>query len=193
MQTACDVCVAKFAKLLRVGMGAWGSRMAGGSDDEDVLDIDGRFGTEVLDAVAVVVAEEIEAEAVFGGVVFLFELTSARDPLGVVDIAFEDRILDADAMVEADLGDPAEASASLWGDGGDIIADNDHHGSSPEEWGVGVKVAAQVAGKEERLDMGQHADGDGLVKEGVLDILLLALLPGGEEGLAGVVVHFDGT
>lgn len=192
MQTACDVCVAKFAKLLRVGMGAWGSRMAGGSDDEDVLDIDGRLGTEVLDAVAVVVAEEIEAEAVFGGVVFIFELTSARDPLGVVDIAFEDRILDADAMVEADLGDSAKASASLRGDGGNVVTDNDHHDSPPEERGIGIKVAAEMPGKEKRLDMEEHADGYAFLKERVADLLLLALLPGDEEGLAAVVVHFDG-
>ena len=47
-------------------------------------------------------------------------------------------------------------------------------------------IAAEVAGKEAGLDMGEESEGDFLVDEGVVQVFLFALLPGGEDFFAGV-------
>lgn len=66
-------------------------------------------------------------------------------------------------------------------------------GLFPEEGGVGIEITAEVAGEEACLDLGSESEGDFLVEKGVSDFVLFALLPGGEDGFAGIVAKDDGT
>ena len=63
----------------------------------------------------------------------------------------------------------------------------------PLEGWVGVEVAAEVAGKQKGLGVEEQADGDRFAEKRVLDFLLLALLPRGEDFLAAVVGEEHGS
>ena len=62
-----------------------------------------------------------------------------------------------------------------------------------EEGGIGIEVAAEVAGEEACLEVGQHADGGFFVEERMVDFVLFAFLPGGEDGFAGIFLEEDGA
>jgi len=66
-------------------------------------------------------------------------------------------------------------------------------GLPPLEGWVGVEVAAEVAGKQKGLGVEEQADGDRFAEKRVLDFLLLALLPRGEDFLAAVVGEEHGS
>ena len=58
--------------------------------------------------------------------------------------------------------------------------------SFPDECRVGVKVAAQVAGEEPRLEMRDETPSDLFLKKGMDQFLAFPFLPGNEHFLAGV-------
>jgi hypothetical protein len=58
-----------------------------------------------------------------------------------------------------------------------------------QKGGIGVEIAAEMAGQQAGLEMRQETDGGFLVEEGMVDFVLLALLPGGEDFLAGIVLE----
>ncbi len=104
-------------------MSEWGPRL----DNERGFGVDAGFGTVVFDAVFPVVAEVIEAEAVGFEVGDLEEVVFKEDPLVVGEVAFEDGVLDALAVVEAGSGDLAKAFLSRGGCCADVVADEDEH------------------------------------------------------------------
>lgn len=69
----------------------------------------------VFNAAIPVVAEEIEPEAIVGGGICVEEFLAEKDPLGGVDAAFENGVLNALAIIEADLGDPTQALFAVRG------------------------------------------------------------------------------
>ena len=61
--------------------------------------------------------------------------------------------------------------------------------SLAEECGIGVEIAAEVAGQQASLEMREEADGGFFVEKRMVDFVLLALLPGGENFFAGIVLE----
>ena len=106
------------------GMG----RVVAGLDDQGAFEVDGGLGADVFDPAFPVLAEEIVAETVMGRVDERFEAMFELGPLGGVDLAFEDGVLDALAEVEAGLGHAAEAGVAVGCGGGHVVGDQDHHG-----------------------------------------------------------------
>ena len=170
----------------------------------------------MLHAALPFVAEEIETQAVVVEVGKLEQLGTETDPLVVLQEAFEYGVLHALSVVEAGLGDTAQAALAVGGGGGNIVADEDEHeargveiwnlgserrsvgrgedalgrrrsGLPPLEGRIRIEIAAEVAGEEEGLGMEEKADGDRFAEKRVVDLLLLALLPGGEDFFASVV------
>ena len=119
-----------------------------------------------------------------------FEFGLECEPLGPVEVALEDGVLDAGAPVLAEFGDLAEAFAAFGG-GGDIVADEHEHGLFDEVGWVGVEVAAEVSGKEKGLDVGKDAEGGAFVEEWVDDGVLFLFLPGLQDAFAGGVFEGD--
>ena len=66
-------------------------------------------------------------------------------------------------------------------------------GAAPDEFGVEVVVAAEGSGQESGLDVWDEAEGHLFLGEGVEQLVLLSFLIGGDDGLAGGVVHGDGA
>src|SRR6478609_5956545 len=56
---------------------------------------------------------------------------------------------------------------------------------------IGIEVTAEVAGEQAGLELGKETDGGFLVEEGMVDLVLFALLPGSEDFFAGVVLEKD--
>ena len=151
----------------------------------------------MLDAPLPFVAEEIETQAVALQIRELQQLRTKRDPLVVGQQTFKHGVLHALAVVQAGFGDVAQAAPPFSGCGGDIVADKNHHGRgaclTPLEGRVGVEIAAEVARKEQGLRVEEEAEGKFFCEEGVLDFVLFAFLPGGEDFLAAVVGEEHGT
>jgi hypothetical protein len=72
--------------------------------------------------------EEIKADGVLVGLVFVEESGAELDPFFGAELAFEDGFLDADAVVLTGLGDATEAALAGFFDGGDVVGDEDEHG-----------------------------------------------------------------
>jgi hypothetical protein len=69
-----------------------------------------------------------------------------HNPLSCVHKALEDRVLDTLSVVFAEACNSAQAAASCIVACADIVGDQDHHRRlSPEESGLGVEAAANVA------------------------------------------------
>lgn len=150
------------------------------------MGIVGGFGADVFDPPLPLVAEEVEAKAVLRGCDLGEEVGAEADPLGGVDEALEDGILDALPAIFAQAGNAAQTAAAGFFACADVVADEDEHRLlPPEEGGVGVEATADVAGEQECLGVGDEAERDALVEEGMLDLFLLARLPGGDDQLAG--------
>lgn len=82
----------------------------------------------------------------------MFELR----PLRMIDVALEDRILDALSVVETRLRHPVQALSTGRRRGRDVIRYENEHAtcpriSLPNEGGIRVEVAPQVASQEPRL------------------------------------------
>ena len=107
---------------------AWGSR----SDGKEIgFGVGSGFGAEMDDFVFVVGAQVVVAEAVGLGVADFFETGAQFDPLGGVDVAFEDGKLDPRSVILAGLCNAAEAALSGGSGGGDIVADEHEHSMVP--------------------------------------------------------------
>ena len=74
------------------------------------------------------VAEKVEAQTVVLEVGELEEFGAETDPLVVLQEAFEYGVLHALSVVEAGLGDAAQAALAIGGRGRDIVADDHEHG-----------------------------------------------------------------
>ena len=79
----------------------------------------------VLDFSFPVFSEEVKAEGIFFGLVESEKFGAERCPLGWVDVAFEDGVLYALAIVEAGFCDTGKAAASGFVDGGYVVGDED--------------------------------------------------------------------
>jgi hypothetical protein len=166
------------------------------SDEQRAFRIDGRLGSVVLDSALPFVAEKVEPQAVVIEVSELEQVSSEANPLVVLEEALEDGVLHPLAVVKAGIGHTAEPALAVGRDGGDIVADEDHHGRGaadlpPFEWRVGIEIAAEMTGQEQGLGVEEQADGDIFAEEGVVDFLLFAFLPGCEHFLAAVVGEQD--
>ena len=84
----------------------------------------------MLDAALPFRAEKIESQAVVLKIGDFQKFGAKEDPLVVLQEAFKNRVLHALAVVEAGFGDVTEAALPGGGRGGDIVADEDHHGGS---------------------------------------------------------------
>ena len=60
------------------------------------------------------------------------------------------------------------------------------YSSFAQEGGVGVQIASDGSRHQQRLHMGDEADGDLLLQVRVHDLFALPVLPGGQDGLAGL-------
>ena len=63
----------------------------------------------------------------------------------------------------------------------------------PKKGWIGIKIAAQMAGKEQGLAVGNQAQVDFFIEEGMAEFLAFAFLPGDEDGFSCVGIHLDGT
>jgi hypothetical protein len=170
-----------------------------GSNEQRPFRIERRFRPMVLNASLPLRSEKIETQAVMFQVCEPQEVCPEGDPLIVGQEAFKDGVLHALAVVQAGFGDVAEATLAIGRRGGDIVADEDHHRRmdwprlSPLERRVGVEIAAEVAGEQEGLGVKEQADGNFFTEKRMLDLLLLPLLPRGEDFFPPVVGKKDGA
>ena len=105
-----------------------------------------------------VVAEVVVAQAVVLRIDDLFEPCPQGCHLAGVELALEDAVLHPLPVVKAGLRHLAQSARASRRAGGDIVGDQDIHGSCswfvvawwcllPKKGRVGVEVAAQVAGE----------------------------------------------
>ena len=95
--------------------------------DKVALDLECFFGTDVFDLILIVVAKNIEAQAVTIGINELFQLVLQQFELAIVKHAFKNRVLYPRAVGDALLGDHAQAASAGGGRCVDIIGDQDKH------------------------------------------------------------------
>jgi hypothetical protein len=103
-------------------------------------------------------------------------------------LALEHRVLHTLTDIEAGAGDTAQARSS----GRTLcvhIVGNEHQHRSllPHEGRVAVEVATQMPSQHLRLGVRHEAERYRLVEEGVTQLVALALLPGNQHALAGLV------
>ena len=82
----------------------------------------------MFDAAVPIIAKEVEPDGVLFAIHKIEDFGSEGDELGLIDFAFEDGVLDALAVVEAEFGDAPQASRAALAGGGDIVGDEDLHG-----------------------------------------------------------------
>jgi hypothetical protein len=83
------------------------------SDDKGAFGVKDVLDPEVLDAASPVGSEEVEAEAVFFFVENFQQAEPELGPLGGIDEALEDGVLDALTVIVAGFGDAAQAPAAF--------------------------------------------------------------------------------
>lgn len=81
----------------------------------------------VLDATGGSITEAVESQAVLGRLERAQEGRAERRPFGVSEVALEDALLEALAVVLAEPGHLAEASAAFGRGRGDVVADQGEH------------------------------------------------------------------
>jgi hypothetical protein len=81
----------------------------------------------VFDATIPIIAKEVEPYRVQIAIHKIKNFGSERDKLGLIDFAFEDGILDALPVVEAEFGDASQAARTARAGRGDIVGDEDLH------------------------------------------------------------------
>jgi hypothetical protein len=89
----------------------------GCSQDEGFGEIQRFIGSVVLRPGHGFFVEEIEPEGIFRDLDFVEESGAEPDPLGLADLALEDRLLDADSVILTGLSDAAEAATAGGFDG----------------------------------------------------------------------------
>jgi hypothetical protein len=110
---------------LKNGATAWGSR--GGSEDERSVDVVVIVFTVVLDLLLPVFSKMVDSDAVGFRVDDGKQLSSELHELGMIHFALEDGVLDALAVVEAGFRNLAEPLLSGFGDGGNVVGEEDVH------------------------------------------------------------------
>ena len=113
---------------LEKGANAWGSR--GSSKDERAFDVVVIVLAMVLNLLLPVFSKVINADTVGFCVDDGKEFPPELDKLRVIHLALEDGILDALAVVEAGFRYLAQALLAGFGDGGDVVGEEDVHGKS---------------------------------------------------------------
>ncbi len=89
------------------------------------------FGSEMFHPSFPIAPQEIEPEAVFGGVVFREQFCLEFFPLSRVGLTFKNRVLNALAVVFADFSDVAQSFLSASFGGFHIIGNKNNHGGEP--------------------------------------------------------------
>lgn len=95
--------------------------------DQCTLWVIGGLCAHVLDAALPVVAEEIEAEAVFHRIRFGNKRCTERYPLSSINEALEDRVLDSLPAILTEACNAAQASFSSFCAGADVVTDQNKH------------------------------------------------------------------
>jgi hypothetical protein len=133
----------------------------------------------VLDASLPFAAKEIETETILRWIGRGDESGAESDPLRRVDHALEDRVLHALTAIFAEPRYTPKPPPSGVIPSAYVIADKYEHGRrlSPEECRIGVQSAANKPSQQQRLNIGNEADGNTLTEERMLDLFLLAHLP----------------
>ena len=110
-------------------MGKWRERLgfAGRLEDERGVDIVIVVFPVVLNLLLPVFAKVIDSDAIRFRVDDGKKFCPELDEAGVIDLALEHGVLNALAVVKAGLGDLAEAFLAEFGDGGDVIGEQDIH------------------------------------------------------------------
>ena len=111
--------------VLENGATAWGSR--GSLEDEWAFDVVVIVFAVVLDLLLPVFSKMVDSDAVGFRVDDGKQLSSELHELGMIHLALEDGVLDALAVVEAGFRDLAEPLLPGFGDGGDIVGEQDIH------------------------------------------------------------------
>lgn len=99
-------------------------------DYQEILQVQRGVDTVVLDLFSGVVVQRIEPETVLGVLDDREESVSKENPLLGAYQAFEDRLLYSQAVVFAGYGNPTESPPAFRGRRGDIVGDENQHGSS---------------------------------------------------------------
>jgi hypothetical protein len=113
---------------LEKGASAWGSR--GNSEDKWVFDVIVIVLAVVLNLLLPVFSKMVDADTVGVRVDDGKEFPPELDKLRVIHLALEDGILDALAVVEAGFRDLTKAFLSGFGDGGNVVGEEDIHGET---------------------------------------------------------------
>ncbi len=106
---------------LENGATAWGSR--GGLEDKRGVNVVVIVFAVVLDLLLPVFSKMVDSNAVSFRVDNGKKFASEFNELGRIDLAFEDGVLDALAVVEAGLRDMPQASLSGFGYGGNVVGE----------------------------------------------------------------------
>ena len=97
------------------------------SKNQWLIKVEGWFHTNVLDSMFPFIAQHIESQAVFVGLDQINKLLLQMDVLLIVDRAFENRILDSLAKVQALLCNVSQATLASFVTGRDVVSDKDQH------------------------------------------------------------------
>jgi hypothetical protein len=110
---------------LEKGASAWGSR--GNSEDERGVDVVVIVLAMVLDLLLPIFSKVIDSNAIGFRVDDGKQLSSELHKLRVIHLALEDGVLDALAVVEAGFRDLAQPFLAGFGDGGNVVGEEDVH------------------------------------------------------------------
>ena len=116
----------------------------------------------------------------------------AHEPRGR-EPTLEDRELHPLAVLRAELGDAPEPRRPSAFRVGDVVGDEMSIASRQHERGVCWQVAAQVAGKQRRLDRGQRPSPDRATENPMIDLGFLVRLPLLDQTVSAVVAQIDAT
>jgi hypothetical protein len=111
--------------VLENGATAWGSR--GSLEDERTFDVVVIVFAVMLDLLLPIFPKMVDADTVRFLVDNGKEFPPELDELCVIHLALEDGVLDALAVVEAGFRDLAQSFLAGFGDGGDVVGEEDIH------------------------------------------------------------------
>lgn len=147
----------------------------------------GGFGAMVFYTTLPVGTKKVETERVRFRIHNFQEVMPQFRPLNRGYLTFKDGELHALPKIGTKFGNVTEPALAGCRFRGDVIGDQYEHNSTPKKGWIIFQVAAKMAREQGRLNKGNEADGNRLLREGVCDFVFLALLPGGKNRFAGIV------
>jgi hypothetical protein len=153
------------------------------------LEVSDGFRPHVFDLPLPVIAEVVEPEAVGRGIDLLAQSMLQGSPLRSIYLNLKHRELNALTEVLAQSRDPPKPLRPTDIRSSDVVTHQNHHRrtSLPEVRRVSIDVAADMAGKELRLQQRQQARGCRFVEKRVSKLLALSVLVSNQDALSRLI------